>query len=111
MFYNLSGLKVSWAKSKIFFSPNTPKGFKNDISNLLDIIATENFGSYLGFPLHTSSRTNSFSAIIDKFNAKLNGWKTRFLNLVRKIVFIKIFFESLPTHIMQCASIPKKVYK
>ena len=66
-------------------------------------------GTYLGFPLHTTIKSNDFNHILDRLNAKLTGWKAKYLSLVGRRILAKYVLESIPTHLMQCTYIPIRV--
>lgn len=50
-FCKLSGLKVSLAKSKVFYSPNTNLDLVQSISDGIGIPSTYNLGKHLGFSI------------------------------------------------------------
>ncbi|KAK4726739.1 hypothetical protein R3W88_031656 [Solanum pinnatisectum] len=41
--------------------------------------------------------------------ARLSGWKTRFLNTVGRTTLAKTCLSSLPTHTMQFTKLPKHI--
>lgn len=56
----------------------------------LGIIATNNLGRYLGFPIiHKDRVRNAFNFILDKVQSKLVGWKTRLLSRAGRLVLAK----------------------
>ena len=81
VFCKLSGLKISKEKSIIFFSPNVSMEDKLDIVNLTEIGEIRFLGNYLGFPLiHKGRRCNEFHFVVERVQAKLNGWKSKCLS-------------------------------
>lgn len=57
---------------------------------MLNIKAREGFGKYLGFPIfHRKSQARDFQFILDNFNAKFWGWKTKFLNMAGRTTLVK----------------------
>ena len=92
-------------KLRNFLSPNLGPHIKESILCILNFKSTNNLGSYLGFPFHTTIRDNSFNHIIDRLNFKLASWNFKYLSLVRRKVLAKDVLESIFTHFMQCAYI------
>ena len=52
-FCELSGQKVSLAKSKVYFSPNIRQEERDEMCEVLGMSSTPNLGKYLGIPLNT----------------------------------------------------------
>lgn len=50
-FCDLSGQKVSWIKSKVYFSPNVDQDHRRELWEVLGMNSTPNLGKYLGFLL------------------------------------------------------------
>lgn len=72
----MAGQKINYEKSRVFFSPNVAARRKRDICRRLGIMATNNLGRYLGFPIIHKGRVGSaFNFILDKVQSKLAGWK------------------------------------
>ena len=63
----------------------------------------------MGFPLYTAIEGNNFNHILDKLNAKLVGWKAKYLSLAVRNFLAKLVLESIPTHILQCTYILVRV--
>ncbi|XP_030958826.1 uncharacterized protein LOC115980745 [Quercus lobata] len=59
-FCNLAGQKVNYGKSRIFFSPNVPARRRRPMCRKLGIIATNNLGKYLGFPIIHKGRVEYY---------------------------------------------------
>ena len=73
-FCKFSGLKISNAKSKIFFLPNVTTEDKLEIVNLTGICETHYLGKYLGFSIiHKGRRHNEFQFVVERVQAKLDG--------------------------------------
>ena len=89
-FCNLAGQNVNYCKSRIFFSPNVTTRRKRTMCRRLGILATNNLGRYLGFPIiHKGRVGNAFSFILDKVQSKLARWKSRLLSRAGKLVLAK----------------------
>ena len=77
----------------------------------LGIIATNNPGRYLVFPIiHKGRVGNAFNFILDKVQSKLAGWKSRLLSKAGRLVLAKSAATPIAEYYMQCHSLPTKVY-
>ena len=66
-FCNMAGQKININKLRIFFSPNVIGRKKNTICRKLGMVATQNLGRYLGFPLlHQGRNGNAFNFVIER---------------------------------------------
>lgn len=76
-FYNMARQKVNLNKSRVYFSPNVTRRKKRTICKKLGMVATQNLGRYLGFPLlHQGRNGDAFSFVIERIQDKLAGWKS-----------------------------------
>ncbi|KAM7494109.1 hypothetical protein LguiB_028718 [Lonicera macranthoides] len=76
----VSGEKVKFHKSKIFFAPRVLRRNVNALSHLCGMTHTEDLGRYLGFPLvHGRTKRKHFNHNIEKIQNKLSGWKANTL--------------------------------
>lgn len=81
-FCSLSGQSINITKSKILFSKNCNHSIITSITTSLGIKKSNNFGTYLGFPiLHHIPRPRDYQFLIDKMRTKLASWKMRFFSL------------------------------
>ena len=109
-FCQLTGLKISKAKSKILFSPNVAAEKRREIVNQIGIGETHNLGKYLGFPIiHKGRRWNEFHFVVERVQTKLAGWKSKCLSLAGRLVLIKAAVSSIPEYNMQCYKFPAKL--
>ena len=61
-----SGQKISFTKSRIYFSPNTGADLRDQICEKLGMFETNNFGKYLGFSLrHKGIPRRQFNFVAD----------------------------------------------
>lgn len=100
-FYLHSGQNINKYESRILFSENCPADLKDLIEKRLEIKRTNGIGKYLRFLItnkHISAKDYQF--IIDNLNSKLAGWKTKYLNIVRRITLVKSSLNSIPTNAM-----------
>lgn len=70
---------------------------------------TDQLGKYLGFLVDIRpSRINSFNFSMDKIIEKLTGWRASMLLSAGRIVLINLVISAMPSHIMQCTSLPTR---
>lgn len=73
-FCEFSGAKVSDSKSSVMFSWNTQVN-QREIARAVGFSLTTSLGTYLGMPLlDQRARRESYSYLIDKIRAKLDGF-------------------------------------
>jgi ribonuclease HI len=109
-FCSMSGQKVSYTKSRIFFSPNVPVSTKHSICDYMGFLPTDSLGKYLGFPLlHKRQSSSDFHIITERVQAKLAGWKSKLLSPAGKLVLIQSAVTPILEYVMQCMSVPLKV--
>ena len=57
---------MSISKSKVWFSPRTPRHTKDQLVGILGLPTTDRIGTYLGTPIFTSQRTaSSYEYLVD----------------------------------------------
>ena len=70
-----SGQLVSVSKSRLWFSPNTSRHCKDQVTGILSVPIMNHIGTYLGTPIFTSRRTtSSYQYLVDKIRVKIEGW-------------------------------------
>lgn len=81
-FSEASGQKVNLNKPQVHFSPNATHDVAVAITMDAGIERTNNLGRYLGVPsIHGRVTKSVFTPIIDRFNTRLEEWKTKYLTL------------------------------
>lgn len=109
-FCQVSGQKVSLAKSQVYFSNNLPLERQEEISAALGMARTDDLGLYLGMPTITSRVTKeTFSYLCEKIDRRLAGWKTKYLSLAGRITLAKSTVNTLAFYLMQTEKIPRSV--
>ena len=69
------------------------------ITLVLNIPVARNQKTYLGVPLfYGSPKNRHFAALLDKFHAKLTGWKAKALSFAGRLVLVNHVLASLSTH-------------
>lgn len=63
------GQNINLSKSSLYFSPNTPRDQRENLSRILGMRVVENFDNYLGLPFSVGkNKTNVFRFLIDRFS-------------------------------------------
>jgi hypothetical protein len=107
-FCSMSGLKVSFEKSKFCTSTGVCRQLRDRISGSSQIQATNRFNKYLGFKMfYGRVSRQDFSDIYDRFSSKLASWKSRLLNKPGRVVLANAIISSLPSYRMQTHWFPQ----
>ncbi|KAH1056305.1 hypothetical protein J1N35_034370 [Gossypium stocksii] len=78
---NCLGQCVNLSKSTIFYSSNTIKEEKEEVSLLLRVRSSSNLEKYLGLPNVVGKRKKkAFQNLLDKVSAHVDGWSCRLLS-------------------------------
>lgn len=92
-FCRISDQCVSPPKSKLWFNSSTPTRLVDQLCVSLGAQLASPEEQYLGCQVRTTKRAN-FQYIIDKIDARLQGWMTKILSLASKLIIIKSVIES-----------------
>ncbi|KAH1105952.1 hypothetical protein J1N35_009720 [Gossypium stocksii] len=107
----LSGQKVNFEKSLIYFSGNVGLEIQEHVGNLLGVRISTNPEKYLGLPTMVGRRKKqAFSELKDRFNKLTNNWSVKVLSAGGKEVFIKSILQAIPIYAMQCFKFPISFY-
>ncbi|KAG8496872.1 hypothetical protein CXB51_008016 [Gossypium anomalum] len=107
---SISGQRVNFDKSLIYFGANMEANIKESIVNLLGVREASNPEKYLGLPMMIGRKKNwAFADFVDRFRKIISGWSVRFLSMGGKEVFIKSILQALPVYVMQCFALPKEL--
>jgi hypothetical protein len=107
-FCSMSGLKVSFEKSKFCTSTGVCRQLRDRISGSSQIQATNRFNKYLGFKMfYGRVSRQDFSDIYDRISSKLASWKSRLLNKPGRVVLANAIISSLPSYRMQTHWFPQ----
>ncbi|XP_059070802.1 uncharacterized protein LOC131860408 [Cryptomeria japonica] len=108
-FCRATGQQVNWEKSEVLFF-NTKGNRQQEISNILGVKMGTLPGKFLGTPLFGGlNHTALWNNLIDSCANCLEGWKSKWLTLVGRIMFLKLVLSALPIYSMTALKIPKKV--
>ena len=109
-FCELSGQKVSLAKSKVYFSPNIRLEERDEMCEVLGMSSTPNLGKYLGFPLkHPGSSSHDFDFVLERVQTKLQGWKASLLSMAGWVILTQSITSTVPSYLMQGCFLPSRV--
>ena len=99
---------MSFWKSNIFVSQDVDSNVANEISHLFGIPLTTNLGKYLGIPsIHGRMSSSLYQQILDRLEARLEGWKTKYLSLFGRTMLAQSILISIPMYSMQTTLLPK----
>ena len=102
-----SGQLMSVTKSHLWFSPNTPRHCKDQVTGILRVPTMNHIGTYLGTPIFTSRRTtSSYQYFVDKIRMKIEGWQTKYLSIAGRATLIKYVVSTIPIYAMQTTLLP-----
>lgn len=97
----ISGQRVNFDKSLIYFEVNVDSDLKVDIVNLLGVREALNPEKYLGLPMMIGRRkTWAFANIVDRFKKRIEGWSLRYLSMGGKRFLSNQFYKR--HRFMQC---------
>ncbi|XP_026450995.1 uncharacterized protein LOC113351176 [Papaver somniferum] len=104
----LIGLKINFAKSQIY-----GVGYDGDLSIFSSILGYYHGSlptTYLGLPLGDKCGSIAkWDKVIERFTAKLAGWKKPLLSRVGKVTLINSVLSSLPVYYMSLFEMPNSV--
>lgn len=101
-FCNISGQKINFNKSLIFFSSNLPKQVALSLSTGMGVPRALNLGFYLGHHIvHQGHNGRAHKLLTEKARRHLDGWKTKCLPRVGRITLAKSILNSMGIFQMQ----------
>ena len=109
-FYEISSQLMSISKSKVWFSPRTPRRTKDQLAGILGLPTMDRIGTYLGTPIFTSRRTaSSYEYLVDNIRKRIEGWQTKYLLMAGRATLIKASITFIPAYAMQTMLLPQKI--
>ena len=73
-FCDSSSQLMSVTKSRLWFSPSTPRCIKEQVARIFGIPTTDRIGTSLGTPIFTSCRTaQSYEYLVDNIRSRIEG--------------------------------------
>jgi hypothetical protein len=111
VFEQLSGLKINFHKSGIFYYGKA-KEFEDEYIELFGCKIGEYPFRYLGIPMHHRKLLNiDRRKIEERFEKKLSCWKAKHLSYGGRLILINFVLSSLPLFMMSFFETPKEVLK
>ncbi|XBJ09182.1 hypothetical protein VPH35_014303 [Triticum aestivum] len=109
-FCNRSGQIPNWNKSGIIFNKGVDSNIKQAIKSIFPVPDIDNNTIHLGHPLIllAKDRSTAYNFVIDKFKAKLPGYKANKLSHAARLTLINSVFASIPVYYMSNILFPKK---
>ena len=108
-FCSISVQKVSYEKSRVFFSPNVSSEVRSELSDILGFRFTPSLGKYLGFPIKNSAIPQNFRFIIERVQSRPAEWKANLLSFDGRLVLTQAVTTTIPNYAMQCVALPAKI--
>ena len=109
-FCESSGQLMSITKSRVWFSPRTPRRIKEQLAGILGLPTTDRMGTYLGTPIFTTRRTvSSYQYLVENISKHIEGWQTKYLSMAGQAILIKASITSILTYAMQTTLFPQKI--
>ncbi|XP_039055968.1 uncharacterized protein LOC120198755 [Hibiscus syriacus] len=109
-FYDASGAKVSFEKSKFFISPSSRSGSDRRFGQIVNMSATSELGKYLGVSLiHSRVSKSVYCEIVDKDKLRLYSWKASSLSAMGRTILISSVTSAVPTYIMMTSKLPSSI--
>ena len=110
-FQTCSGLKINFNKSSI-----SGMGVPDDLLlHACDIMGCTSLPlpiKYLGLPLYFKKASfKDWALVIDKFTAKLDTWKAKYLSLGGRLTLVNSILNAIPTYYLSVLNFPVKVEK
>ena len=105
-----SGQKINLDKSSMVFSTNAGEELRRRIADCVGMTVAANPGTYLGIPsMWGRTKVNVMNFLKERVQGKLQHWKQQALSQGGKEILIKAVACAIPTYIMGCFKVPKKV--
>ncbi|CAN0904410.1 LINE-1 retrotransposable element ORF2 protein [Linum grandiflorum] len=106
-FQLVSGQKINFGKSAVYFSHNTLSDLQVFFSRILGVKSIGCQDKYLGIPsLTPRSKKDMLHFLEDKLRKRLAGWQKSYLSLAGKETLIKSVASSFPTYAMNYFRLP-----
>ncbi|CAN0907022.1 LINE-1 retrotransposable element ORF2 protein [Linum grandiflorum] len=108
----LTGQEINFHKSRVTFSRNTPLALQNIVRTELGFLPDQDFGKYLGIPSDWGKCKKDMAAgILSRMENMGQSWKSLTLSHAGKETLLKAVIQAIPTYMMSCFLLPKKVTK
>ena len=110
IYQSWSGQVVDYQKSSIFFSKNLNPGYKGRLCDISGFKIGELSSKYLGLPFSISrNKKHLFENVVEKINAKTQGWKCKVLSQAAKITLAQLVLSLIPMYSVASIGLPKSI--
>jgi hypothetical protein len=110
-FVKTSGMSLNLDKSRFYFF-NTSIVFQNHVSHLLGMPKSSLPSNYLGLPLMGEpTHSISWDSLLLSISYKLTDWTFIPLNIVARLVLLKVVLQALLTYLFTTLTAPKSVIR
>lgn len=107
-FSRLSGEVISYHKSHIMFSPNTPPCFKWFMRSIVGTPSAETLGKYLGCNIEVDGKSSrKFHLLLEKVEQRVSSWHRFSLSHAGRVILINSILSMLSLNILSVFLIPK----
>ena len=107
---NLSGQCINLSKSDLFCSPNMAEVEKVALVQSLQINLVQQPSKYLGMKFKLRrNRVADFQVLLDKLQAKLQGWKARLLSQAGRTTLISSILQDMPLYTFCSFKVPETI--
>jgi hypothetical protein len=111
IFEQLSGLKINFHKSEIFYFGKA-KDVEDQYRNIFGCESGTLPFKYLGIPIHFRRLKNGeWKPVEDRFERKLSNWIGKLLSYGVRLILINSVLTSLPMFLLSFFELPKGVCK
>ena len=107
---SISGQCINFAKFDLFCSSNIPTNIQKSLAKNLQVNLVQIPSKYLGtnFKLRRR-RVIYFQDLVDKVQAKLQGWKVRIQSQEGRTTLIALVLQSIPLYTFSCFKVPETI--
>lgn len=90
------------------FSINTQQAIREEITSILNVTESADFGKYLGLPsVIGKNKKQVFSYIYEKISNRIGTWSKKFITKAGREILLKTVAQSMPTYAMSTFLLPK----
>lgn len=100
-------MRKSYKKYSLIHHRKLHCKFSKILFKIFSVGCGSTFPTYLGTkPLLGKFTRSNFQPVVDKFEQRLAGWKSRLLNKPKRIILINLVLPALPTYVMSTVLMP-----
>ncbi|XP_071687322.1 uncharacterized protein [Rutidosis leptorrhynchoides] len=110
IFYLVSGLRINVSKSQIF-GVRVEEADLNMFAAITGCRAGSFPNMYLGIPIGTKNLVSNWGTLVDKFRAKLSGWKASLISSGGRLTLLKSVMGSLGIYLFSLFKCPETILK